>query len=332
MANILLYNTILEETERYRAALEADSQAKADEAFLTNSYDPQYWTALPYDDTNYDPAREIYVCDTTGCWNCGASCTWTVPAGATTAMFQVWGSGGGASTGCCCGGTAYGATGGYVVAIAPVSEGDSYTLCAACANACNPARGYGATKECGSYVCGPDATLCAAGACTGVFRQASLTTGWTCCRFQAPNNGTVAGACICNSGGDWCMNGCATCGEVGYTTDPDLSYSATVTGDCVCGLPVMYGITCFDSNHYGYKIHPPVITPTHTVSTGGAQATCDCCSTFTSGTCCGGCYCGAIAGYRQVFGAGATHHHHMGGGNSSCGDRGRAGMVRVTWW
>ena len=99
-------------------------------------------------------------------------------------------------------------------------------------------------------------------------------------------------------------------------------------GDCTCGLPSLYGKACFDTNHYGYKIHAPVIGVDHTV----APNTCQCCFSYSSGTCCGGSCCSASAGYRQVYGAGGTATHVMGGGNSNCGDSGRPGMVRLTWW
>ena len=99
-------------------------------------------------------------------------------------------------------------------------------------------------------------------------------------------------------------------------------------GECTCGLPSFYGKACFDTNHYGYKIHAPVIDVDHTV----ASNTCSCCATYTSGTCCGGSCCSAQAGYRCVYGSGGTFTHVMGGAVYNCGDSGRPGMVRVTWW
>jgi hypothetical protein len=330
MANILLYNSIIEEADRYRASIQEYQQAEADRKFSEESYDPQYWTALPYDATNYDPSRELYVCEdaaVTNCWNCGASCTWTVPAGTTTAQFQIWGAGAQVGTGCCCGGSGYGATGAYASAIVPVTPGDTYTLCAGCAHCCQITRTSWVCQGSSSTVSGPDATMEAKGGCSGVFRHMELR-GATCCRYQFDVTGQ-GGACICNGGADYCFNSsCESCGEIPYTVDTDATWSGTVTGDCICGLGSMFGIACFDTNHYGYKIHAPVISPTHTVTPG----TCDCCSTFTSGTCCGGCQCNAVNNIRQVFGAGATYNHVMGGGNSNSADKGRAGLVRVTWW
>ena len=77
---------------------------------------------------------------------------------------------------------------------------------------------------------------------------------------------------------------------------------------------------CFDTNHYGYKYHAPVIAPDHSIAPNTSQ----CCFSYSSGTCCGGGPCSAYAGIRRVYGAGGTATHVMGGGNSNCGDSGRS--------
>lgn len=328
MANALLYNAIVKRNAEIISEIN-DAKLQALGQTLSNCpWDPAGWALLPYDDSAA-PSDEVFVCDTSGNYRCGANCSWTVPAGATQAMFQAWGAGAYTATGCCCGGTQYGGSGAYVVAVATVTPGDSFILCAGCSSCCYPSRGASTASMCGSYVCGPGITLCAAGACSGVLAQMCMIHGGNCCRFQARGN-TNAGSCICNSGADYCFdNSCATCGVVEYIADSRRSYTATLTVDgCACGIPSLFPITCYDTNHYGYKIRQAVPAIDHTA----AANTCQCCSTFTSGTCCGGCVCSAANGYTQVYGAGGTYTHVMGGGNSNCGDAGRGGLVRVTWW
>ena len=328
MADALLYNAIVQRNQEMITEINEAVIGELEAVLSDTPWDPTGWVLLPYDDSAA-PSDQVYVCDASGNFRCGASCSWTVPAGATTAMFQAWGSGAYTGTGCCCGGTAYGNSGAYVVAVATVTPGDVFTLCAGCSPDCYPSRGIGTVITCGSFVCGTGITLCAAGACTGVLRQMCMIHNGTCGRFQARGN-TASGACICNGGTDYCFaSSCATCGIVENIADTDLRYSATLTvAGCACGLPSLMPVTCFDTNHYGYKIRQPVIAPNHTV----ALNTCQCCSTYTSGTCCGGCICSAANGFTQVFGAGGTYTHVMGGGNSNCGDAGRGGLVRVSWW
>jgi len=332
MANALLYNAIVKRNSEIVKTLNEDITAKALAALQTTPWVVDNWVLLPYCDAAA-PADYVYTCTTAANGNCGAACTWTVPVGATQAMFQVWGPGSHTHTGCCCGGDTYGSNGAYVVAISDVAEGDTYCLCAGCAACCWATRGASPTRMCGSTVSTIAATntvtLCASGGCSGVIRQMEIINGnAACCRLQARGN-TQAGACICNQGADYCGGSCASCGEVEYIADTDLSFSATVPNGTSGGLPVMYPITCFDSNLYGYKIRPPVINETHT---GAVANTCQCCATYTSGTCCGGCQCSYANSFTQVFGAGATMTHLMGGGNSNCGDMGRGGLVKVSWW
>lgn len=334
MANALLYNALMKENEVLREYIDTEEFKKI-EAKLTNCpWDPANWNLLPYDNSCYDASREVYVrmpWGTNTQNNCGASCTWTVPAGVNTAMFQVWGSGAMTATGCCCGGSHYGPTGAYAVSILPVTAGESWTLCAGCTTCCWAARGTGPTTSDGSYANNTNGTqcICALGSCSGMGRSAEMLHGEVYCRYRSPDGNRDSGACICNGGHDYCFtNSCATCGLIDFHKDTDRTWKASGMGACTCGLPSFYGKACFDTNHYGYKIHAPVIDVDHTV----APNTCQCCFSYSSGTCCGGSCCSAAGNYRRVYGAGGTATHVMGGGNSNCGDSGRPGMVRVTWW
>lgn len=85
---------------------------------------------------------------------CGATCSWTVPAGVTRALFELWGPGGGTMPGCCCAIMGFGFTGEYVAICRPVQEGATYFLNAGCANCCYACQGV-SSGLCGSctYVC-----------------------------------------------------------------------------------------------------------------------------------------------------------------------------------
>ena len=338
MANALLYNSLMKQNEDLRKLIDEEVYTQFISGFVEKPWDNTNWAIiLPYDQSCYDASRELYVCQSS--WtlnnhgNCGASCSWTVPAGANKAMFQLWGAGAMTGTGCCCGGSHYGPTGGYLVGRVDVTPGEVWDICAACASCCFASRGTGPSTQCGSYANNQNGTqcMCAMGSCSGMGRAMEVLHDCVYCRYQAKGR-TDSGACICNGGQDYCFaSSCATCGEIDFHAEPvdtGRSYRHTGVGDCVCGLPSFYGKACFDTNHYGYKFHAPVIDIDHTIAPNTSQ----CCFSYSSGTCCGGGPCSAYAGIRRVYGAGGTATHVMGGGNSNCGDSGRPGMVRVTWW
>lgn len=324
MADPALYNAILEENKCLQASIQAVALEAALETLNTCPTDTTIWSIIPL---LSDPVGCLCVFDPSGNFRCGASCTWTVPAGATKVQFQVWGAGAGTGSGCCCGGAPFGATGAFATVIIDAVPGCTYTLCAGCAFCCYARRSQHTVVGSSSYVTGYDLTnFCAAGGCAGVFRSMQLLHGSSCCRYQAASR-TSSGACICNSGTDYCFsNSCATCGEIPWTPDPDLTYYGTSTTGTVYGLPSVHSKGCFDTNHFGYFIHPPVISPCHT-----AQPDSCCCMTFSSGSCCGGCRCLAATGVLCYPGAGGFGTHMMGGATEWSGDAGRAGMVRVTW-
>ena len=290
----------------------------------------------------------VLVCDTSGFFRCGATCTWTVPAGVTCAQFQIWGPGAGSMAGCCCGGGMPGGTGAYVTAITPVSAGQSYTMCAGCAPCCYPQPGGGyCQKSPPSWVQGPAVcNLCAEGGTNwSVYNVADQgcnganATGSAWCTHEFfPNSGTIAGPCICGSN-NYCHQGCATCGEITVHRDFSVNYFGTTTNNCgiVVGIPGLHGGLCMDTNAFGHFMMPPVINLTHTGAFGGAP-NCGCRICFTSESCFGGANCNAghspsngSGSIMQFPGAGGFGHKSMGGANSHCGDAGRMGMVRVTF-
>lgn len=93
--------------------------------------------------------------------NGGRCCLWTVPAGVTTAVFEIWSGGGGGAFGCCCmfGGGA--GSGGYAIKTCTVQAGEQIRICAAGSTCCDSGNGSGHNGSC-SFVCstsgGPSGT------------------------------------------------------------------------------------------------------------------------------------------------------------------------------
>lgn len=324
MADPALYNAILEDNRNIQSTIQ-DAQLAAALAALDSE---------PWNSSNYgliplieNPTGCLCVYDTSGNFRCGASCTWTVPAGTTKVQFQLWGPGAPSQGARCCGGSPFGAVGAFASVIIDAVPGCSYTLCAGCAICCYSCYDQGATGSGGtSYVTGYDLTsFCAEGGFARIScAQCVLHGSASCCRWQAEGR-TSSGPCICGSGRWYCYdNSCATCGEIPWLSFGGCkTYYGSSNSGTVYGLPSYFSSkTCLDRNNYGYHVHPPVIDVCH--SSHGC-----CCQSFDSGTC-GGCCCSATQGYRQIPGAGGTAVHVM-GGNYRCGDAGRMGMVRVTW-
>ena len=275
---------------------------------------------------------------TGGQWNCGTSCTWTVPAGITCAQFQIWGAGGGSNQSCCCGGASNGGTGAYVTAILPVVAGCQYTVCAGCAVCCYPSAGGGyCGRGCASYVTGYGLfNLCAEGGTNyqwqNVLDQGCYGTAggsYWCTIEYFPNSGTIAGPCICGNN-NYCFQGCATCGEIVVHRNTLTNYKGSACNGITIGIPGLHGGLCLDTNNYGHFTNPPVICGTHTGSF-GATTNCGCRICFTSETCLGGQTCQACCGPQRFPGMGGFAYHVMGGGNSGCGAPGTMGMVRILY-
>jgi len=283
-----------------------------------------YWSCIP---SLTGASQGFKVCDTSTQFNCGATCTWTVPSGVTRARFQLWGAGGGANKApCCCGDAPFGSTGAYASVIIPVTAGCSYVICSGCAFCCFGSTTSGAQRipGCPSWVTGPGlCNFCANGG------QGALG------HWMSAYGGSLSGPCylgtlnctgqsICNQGGDTCMTGsCSSGGIIQYT--PGASYFGTTTSvtspSIVYGIRGMWPLMCWSTNNYGYQCHPPIY---------GFESISRCNPSYSSGNCCG-YRCRAECNILQVPGAGGFYSHAMGGGNGLCGDMGRMGMVCVTY-
>lgn len=292
---------------------------------------------------SFSNTNRIKVCGAGNTWVCGvgASCTWTVPVGATRAKFQVWGAGMGSNPGCCCGGSPGGVTGAYAEMTVCVTPGEQYVACAGCActqwccsnNTPGPGCMSGVT---GPAICCLKADGTAGGnincnALNGV--RSNLGVGAACTRYQNIYC-TDSGPCWC-SNNEYCYsNSCATCGVVAV-------YPNCCSGSCGCSCALLTRVVpggdgvadthrgligggCLDTSNFGYHVRPPVID-----ADSGRLFTSGCAvGTFTSGSCCGGCL---ATGWTWHPGHGGAFTHVMGGSADFQGDTGRAGMVQISW-
>ena len=300
---------------------------------------PTYWyagiqTAPASTNTTPGASNSLCVGDfTSSYYRCGGSCTWTVPSGFSNIRFQMWGAGAGTGSGCCCGGSPFGETGAYASVVIPAVAGCQYSLCAGCAYCCYACAAL-AGSGCPSYVTGGGlSNVCAMGGCSNLVYWISCVgmgcnpgyrlSSWSC----APS----AGACLCNSCGDYCfISSCATCGNIPFLYACRTWYGSTsgfAANSVVMGINSITRQICFDSNHYGYQTHPPIY---------GFDTVSQCLLGWTSSACVGGCICSTLSvgasAPLQYPGAGGYASIKMGGGNIPSGDSGKTGVVCVTWW
>lgn len=274
-------------------------------------------------------AQGFKVCDTSGYFRCGASCTWTVPAGVTKAQFQLWGPGGGTSGQCCCGGSPYGPSGAYMVASLDVTPGASYTLCAGCAYCCWANQTTPGLCQGDTYVTGPNLSICAQGAvsCYSVWHS-SLGNSTNSGNSQIPSqDGTGPTQC---SGWNFCWDSSSDDTYIPHSFSErtwavlcaDTSKNQTYFG--IPGMFPAFKLGC-DLHTASCSISTPVFGFENCVCTwsySGSQQTC---------TGYGGCYWSGTAGYRQIPGAGGSATYSCGGTDAYCGDSGRMGMICVSY-
>ena len=284
--------------------------------------------------TNIAPGAPNSLCVRDGTnWRCGVSCAWTVPTGATNARFQIWGAGAASGSGCCCGGSPFGGSGAYASIIIPVTVGDSYTLCAACAACCYCTRPSN-NQGCASFVLGPRlCNFCAEGGCHG------LVCWYGCINPGRSGDGAristncYAGACgpsICNGGGDFCSYSCLNMGTapITFTASPSTFFGCATNGTPAQGLNGMW--PCFGCTNTTFawgSTHPPIY---------GFESVSQCTN------CAAGYGTGAAGGQAQFRadtvnfmrfpGAGGAMSSPCSGCNAPNSDSGRFGMVCVTWW
>lgn len=351
MADVLLYNSLNDSNNEYAKRLndidtnmaaeqvrvnEAQTKLNAANASLASggvTGNFSLWCLIPEDPadgstwTSGTSCGSLKVCDTTGYYRCGKSCSWTVPAGASCARFQLWGAGGPSGSSCYCGFSPIGGSGAYASVIMDVTPGDVYTLCAGCAYCCYATRSTSNQDGCPSYVQGNGLTnFCAEGGEGNIHCEAKL-------RMQEGNLDhnycMYLGACICNGGSDTCYTDGHICqigctdnqwsNKYGFFRSCKTYYGTSTSGD-VYGINGMFSAMAVGHCTCVYFWSAPVY---------GYPGNSCCTEIWTAG--CGGCYRAAQKGYRQIPGAGGWGSMTNGGCATVCGDAGRMGMVCVTW-
>lgn len=318
---------------------------------------PELWSNIP---TGESWVAGFKVCDTSGFFRCGSTCSWTVPAGVTSARFQIWGAGSMSGAAGCCGGSPFGGTGAYASVIIPVTAGNTYVLCGGCAFCCHSCWNQPANLNgCPSFVTGSGLTnFCAQGGvankCTQIasrrtyFVETAIPVGASIPSIENLGEAvSYLGYCLCATGSSFCSNamstpynynGCLTCGG-GFMHNPHMMYQmehsstslpyGSAASGTVFGIRGSYSETCM--NHHckcGYMKSAPIY---------GFESASQCIFSIQGATTCGGNYCaasstfGAVIPSMQIPGAGGFAMQVAGGCLSICGDTGRMGMVCVSY-
>ena len=149
----------------------------------------QFLTAGGFESIYKQYQIAVYNSNYTSLQNGGTCCCFIVPAGVTSALFEVWSAGGDGAGACCCQGPLYGAgPGQYARRNISVTPGCWYTVCAA---------GSGCRSCCCCGVCGfPSWVRCVDGSTMVVCAQGGLTGCTYCFRSYQGCTGVCYPTCI----------------------------------------------------------------------------------------------------------------------------------------
>ena len=302
---------------------------------------PKYWDCIP---TGDGWTEGLKVCDDTGYYRCGRSCTWCVPNGVTCARFQLWGSGGGSGSARNYGDSPFGSTGAYASAIVKVNQGECYCLCAGCAYCCySTSGGHGRIPGCPTWICngtggnigaggGAFCNFCAEGGDGTIFswvgnsgKCSTYKMSTVCC--------AESGSCLCQEGMHMCNSQvCAICqGPIEFI--PGSMYNGCIAcqhwdqaedsqNNIVYGIRGIWPRFCFDTSRYGWSVHPPIY---------GFESCTQCCTQWSSGNCCAYPYCSSWQSSCLRVPAAGGWETHVWGTDGICADAGRFGMICVSW-
>lgn len=140
--------------------------------------------------------------------NGGQCCLWTVPAGVSTAIFEIWSGGGGGGMACCCQQGGGAGSGGYAIKSCTVSPGEQFRICAAGSTCCETGNLAGHVGNC-SFVCSlsggsnsPWESKVCGGYCVGgsCVRCQYWIGCYTCCTMCYCCNGTSINTDFCIPG------------------------------------------------------------------------------------------------------------------------------------
>lgn len=204
----------------------------------------------------------------------GNSCSWTVPAGATMATFQIWGAGGNTSGCChgnCCAIGYWGGSGEYKFVKMRVTPGQTYTLCAGGACPVGSCYTYQDAFGCNSFVCGSNSTcILSCGGFPGCYSSSCVNyTG----DMPYPDSVFGCGVWSSNYQAQWFQNYLMCQGQFsrpgaryqgqcqgGFTTNNTV----IAVGQAPSFVGTWYRCTTTDYA-YMYSCTPPIVLCNHTV-------------------------------------------------------------------
>jgi hypothetical protein len=225
----------------------------------------------------------VFNTNTQSIYNGGFCCLWTVPAGATCAIFEIWSAGGDGGGACCCmqGGGA--GSGGYAIKTCTVSAGQQIRICAASSGCCVQNES-GRQGEC-SFVCSLGG---GSGSQSGTTWLANVDGG-----YGVPRNVRC-----------WYYGGCYTCCSMCWCCGVSSGVDFFSPGTTGTGFGTQH---CYDQGHMYAATAPmttgPRIGPNGCCDWGGS------CSNFhfpgggghSSQGHSGGCCCGTPGGGGMVY-------------------------------
>jgi hypothetical protein len=287
-------------------------------------------------------ANGIKVCDPDSYKRCGASCTWTVPAGVERVTYQMWGAGTGSASICCCGGSPYGTNGSFAIGEFDVVQGDILCMCSACAYCCyaeqtTPGQAVAATcltaqsAGGGFVICapsGPNPHICRWHC---ALSNQGLSPYPGCMMWQPDVDDTSCAIQFC----DGCWNFCwDTNGDKGFTPmvydhvcKPNFINQANFDAKnaTLYGIPAMWGEMSVGNNWCAdpdsYLLNAPVF--------GFPNINCKADMNIT--TCCPGCCFRACVGIQSAPSIGGFPSRIISGGGACYGDSGGMGMICISY-
>jgi len=192
-------------------------------------------------------AQQIFYVRNTnyGVNNGGCCLLWTVPAGVTSATFEMWGGGGEGSGSRCCENNGYGSTSGvYAVKTIRIEEGQQWRICAGGSTCDGSVTGLCCSCTStgfASYVaCNTDSTVvaCAAGGCGGAQESSRGTPfSYSCC-WAKIRTGSISDMEFPGTGTAYKRN--CYCHNTMYEIYAGGS-STNRTGKDLCGVTNCYG-------------------------------------------------------------------------------------------
>ena len=235
--------------------------------------------------------------------NGGCAYIWTVPAGKTKMVAEIWSGGAGGGHQCCCMMGAGGAGGGYQKIYATITPGAQICMCSAGTTGSGNNGAHSGCHGCSSYMC-------------------SNTDNWCTCVNGGPQ---ISRNVRCFMGGN-CYSCCSTC----YCCEG----REQISGSNICVLNSQAATqTTHQATQWCYDMSWQYMGGNYGVPGQRPQGTSSCCQSCWGGICSGYSSC---CGQACLFAA----HHPGGGGQSAwgadggcrCGSPGAGGLIYVVYW